>query len=201
MDCPVDLELVAIVIQKNRLFLLATGYDLSVRSVKVHRRRPASCCRTITHLIIILHYETSGLTESCATTSESQITATVTKTPVTAVRFAPTAAQDASERVAELPRQAVVQYGIDRAVHVEENAHSDLNVPVVAKRQRHELAGEREYDPPDFDGKHAAVENNDHPHEHEDELLARLDVPLQVSVHAEQRLDLLLCAEAGASTI
>ncbi len=99
--------------------------------------------------------------------------------------LAATPAQDASERVAELLRQAIVQNGIYGAVGVEQDAQRDLYVPEFAQTNVQRLAHHDQEDPPELDGKHTHVEDDHHPHEHEDELLARLDVPLEVVVYVE----------------
>lgn len=94
-----------------------------------------------------------------------------------------TAAESKDEHVAEglseLLRHEVVEYGVDGAVGVEEEAHRDRDVPVLAQRDEHGDLGadEHEQQSPDLERKEAHVEGDDDAHQHHDELLARLDVP------------------------
>ena len=84
------------------------------------------------------------------------------------------------EAGAKLLRQTVVEYRVDAAVHVEEYAthHDDVVEYAVADQRVQSI--EDEYEAEHFDRIDAHVEDNDHAHEHEDQLPPRLHDLLQV---------------------
>lgn len=99
--------------------------------------------------------------------------------------------EQALEAVAELLREEIVEYGISGTVGVEEDAHSDVDEPVVLEAERlveaRYAVAEQEQHVPDLEREEAYVERDENAHEHEDELTPLLDVLLQVGLLRSQR--------------
>ena len=94
-----------------------------------------------------------------------------------------------AESVAKFSRKPIIQYWIDRVVRVEEDACDYINDPIGSVghilSKAIGVSEEHEYKIPDLQRKQTNIENNDHIHEHCDQLLPGLYIALQIVVYLQ----------------
>ena len=97
-----------------------------------------------------------------------------------------------AEPVAKFSRQPIIQDWIDRVVRVEEDACDYVNDPIGSVGHILSKAigvpEEHEYKIPNLQREQTNIKNNDHIHEHCDQLLPGLYVTLQVVVYLQRIL-------------